>query len=64
MHVQSKPSTAPPATPVAAPVADPFSKETPRQPHWFKTAVFYEVSVRGFADSNGDGYGDLRGLIS
>ncbi|WP_067808187.1 maltose alpha-D-glucosyltransferase, partial [Actinomadura formosensis] len=33
-------------------------------PHWFKTAVFYEVSVRGFADSNNDGYGDLRGLIS
>ncbi|MBT2214209.1 maltose alpha-D-glucosyltransferase, partial [Actinomadura sp. NEAU-AAG7] len=33
-------------------------------PHWFKTAVFYEVSVRGYADSNGDGYGDLRGLIN
>ena len=25
-------------------------------------AVFYEVLVRGFADSNGDGSGDLRGL--
>ncbi|MGH9168322.1 MAG: hypothetical protein ACRD02_10920, partial [Acidimicrobiia bacterium] len=46
------------------PVPDAFSPETPRDPHWFKTAVFYEVSVRGFADSNGDGYGDLRGLIS
>ena len=29
---------------------------------WFKRAVFYEVLVRAFADSNGDGTGDLRGL--
>ncbi|RKS67684.1 alpha amylase catalytic subunit, partial [Actinomadura pelletieri DSM 43383] len=45
-------------------VPDAFRPETPRDPHWFKTAVFYEASVRGFADSNNDGYGDLRGLIS
>ncbi|MFC6878755.1 maltose alpha-D-glucosyltransferase [Actinomadura yumaensis] len=45
------------------PLPDAFDPDTPRDPHWFKTAVFYEVSVRGFADSNGDGYGDLRGLI-
>jgi maltose alpha-D-glucosyltransferase / alpha-amylase len=32
------------------------------EPDWFKRAVFYEVLVRGFADSNGDGTGDLRGL--
>ena len=31
-------------------------------PQWFKRAVFYEVLVRGFSDSNGDGTGDLRGL--
>ena len=30
---------------------------------WFKQAVFYEVYVRAFHDSNGDGHGDLRGLI-
>jgi maltose alpha-D-glucosyltransferase/alpha-amylase len=29
---------------------------------WYQRAVFYEVSVRGFADSNVDGTGDLRGL--
>ena len=29
---------------------------------WFKTAVFYEVLVRSFKDSNGDGVGDFRGL--
>jgi maltose alpha-D-glucosyltransferase / alpha-amylase len=31
-------------------------------PHWFKRAVFYEVLVRSFKDSNGDGVGDFRGL--
>ena len=30
-----------------------------RQPDWFKTAVFYEVLVRSFSDSNGDGVGDF-----
>ena len=29
---------------------------------WFKRAVFYEVLVRAFADSNRDGTGDIRGL--
>ncbi|MEU3016361.1 MULTISPECIES: maltose alpha-D-glucosyltransferase [unclassified Nocardiopsis] len=32
-------------------------------PHWFKHAVFYEVLARGFFDSNGDGTGDLTGLV-
>jgi maltose alpha-D-glucosyltransferase / alpha-amylase len=31
-------------------------------PLWFKRAVFYEIHVRGFADSNTDGSGDFRGL--
>src|SRR6478735_205064 len=31
-------------------------------PHWFQRAVFYEVMVRSFADS--DGTGDLNGLTS
>jgi len=30
---------------------------------WYKDAIFYEVSVKAFADSDGDGSGDLRGLI-
>jgi maltose alpha-D-glucosyltransferase/alpha-amylase len=32
-------------------------------PQWFKTAVFYELYVRSFHDSNADGFGDFRGLI-
>jgi maltose alpha-D-glucosyltransferase/alpha-amylase len=31
-------------------------------PLWFKDAVFYEIYVRGFYDSNGDGVGDFSGL--
>jgi maltose alpha-D-glucosyltransferase/alpha-amylase len=38
------------------------SLEESRDPLWFKRAVFYEVLIRGFKDSNCDGTGDLRGL--
>ena len=31
---------------------------------WVRGAVFYEVFVRSFADSNGDGIGDFDGLVS
>jgi len=33
-------------------------------PQWHRRSVFYEVMVRSFMDSNGDGTGDLSGLIS
>jgi maltose alpha-D-glucosyltransferase/alpha-amylase len=38
--------------------------EESRDPLWYQRAVFYEVLIRGFADSNSDGTGDLRGLAS
>ncbi len=31
-------------------------------PLWFRDAVFYEIYVRGFSDSDADGVGDFRGL--
>jgi maltose alpha-D-glucosyltransferase/alpha-amylase len=31
-------------------------------PLWYKDAVFYELHVRSYADANGDGIGDFRGL--
>lgn len=30
---------------------------------WYKDAVFYELNVRAFKDSTGNGHGDLRGVI-
>src|SRR6195952_2218329 len=33
-------------------------------PQWFRRSVFYEVMIRSFLDSNGDGAGDLAGLVS
>ncbi|ANC32985.1 maltose alpha-D-glucosyltransferase [Isoptericola dokdonensis] len=32
-------------------------------PEWYRTAVFYEVLVRAFGDSDGGGSGDLNGII-
>ncbi len=34
----------------------------PSDPLWYKDAIVYEVHVRAFLDSNGDGIGDFRGL--
>ncbi|GAA3175239.1 maltose alpha-D-glucosyltransferase [Nonomuraea roseoviolacea] len=48
------------ASPSPEPIAENFVSEDPL---WYKRAVFYEVLVRGFKDSNGDGTGDLRGLV-
>ena len=31
---------------------------------WWQGAVLYQLYVRSWQDSNGDGYGDLRGLLS
>jgi len=31
---------------------------------WYMNAFFYEVHIRAFCDSNGDGIGDIPGLIS
>ncbi len=37
---------------------------TPNTQGWWRDKVFYEIFVRSFADSNGDGIGDLSGLTA
>jgi len=51
------------ASPPSGPVPD-FALDRPRDPEWYRRAVFYEVLIRGFQDANGDGTGDIRGLTS
>src|ERR1044071_3152926 len=41
----------------------PGSLRAQPAPAWTKGAVCYEIFVRSFADSDGDGVGDLNGLI-
>jgi maltose alpha-D-glucosyltransferase/alpha-amylase len=36
----------------------------PNDPVWYKDATFYQLHVKTFADSDGDGVGDFRGLTS
>ncbi|RYZ23223.1 MAG: alpha-amylase, partial [Sphingobacteriales bacterium] len=31
--------------------------------HWYKDAIIYELHLKAFYDSNGDGIGDLKGLM-
>jgi len=45
-------------------LANPSIMGLPHDPLWYKTAVIYELHVRAFADSDGDGVGDFKGLTS
>ena len=55
----------PPANTPTAPTAPAPPAPQPRTfQSWANGAVFYEVFVRSFKDSNGDGRGDLPGLIA
>jgi len=40
------------------------STQPTTDPDWWRQAVVYQIYPRSFADSNGDGLGDLQGVIS
>ncbi len=62
----AKPTLPPTSTSVPIPTLDPALYPTlppSTGENWWNDAVFYEVFVRSFKDSNGDGKGDINGLI-
>lgn len=42
---------------------NPVSIDTNYDTYWWNDAVFYEIFVRSFYDSDGDGIGDFQGII-
>lgn len=52
------------ATPVPTESQPPTFTATPEipQPPWWREAVFYEIFVRSFYDTDGDGTGDFNGI--
>lgn len=51
-----------PSASASGPTCPPPVPGLPSGQRWWADRVFYEVFVRSFADSDGDGIGDLRGL--
>ena len=41
-----------------------MTKNKPHKPElWWRNSVIYQIFLRTFADGNGDGSGDLQGII-
>jgi maltose alpha-D-glucosyltransferase/alpha-amylase len=53
-----------PDAPQPVGAAGPAPQVFADDPQWYKDAVVYQLHVKAFRDSNGDGYGDFTGLTS
>lgn len=57
-----------PSTPTPAPTAQPSATPKPEvvEPavDWWRSAVFYEIFVRSFYDTDGNGIGDFNGITA
>ncbi len=61
----ASPSPAPTTSPSPRPPTPTAVSLPPYQsPEWFRTSTLYLIFVRSFADSNGDGIGDLNGITA
>ncbi len=69
MHMDRHRTSSDAVRPAPGSSARPPGSPTPKRasevrPDWYRDAVIYEVHVRAFRDSNGDGMGDFRGLTA
>ena len=55
---------APPIVPLTPPTPTPTPAITLETEPWWQDAIFYEIFVRSFFDSNGDGIGDFNGITA
>ena len=44
--------------------AELYSQTPAHSEKWWKETVFYQIYMPSYADSNGDGYGDFKGIMS
>jgi maltose alpha-D-glucosyltransferase/alpha-amylase len=55
--------TASPPVAVPTETKQPIQEQDRPATHWYKDAIIYQLHVKAFLDSDGDGIGDFKGLI-